>query len=313
MRNRITSIVITVVMILGCMVTAFYTDIKKVSAEPYNIEISVETKEISLDEIPENRKVPLEVYVSNTPNEDFYIFNIAFKLDAKLDNWLAYCWVKNAISSLSVSIGVEHKTLIVESDTVIHSNKKIENGRIYDILVHIPPEVNEGDFYEVMPVSDCENGRDCTSFVLLSNIEEVYGPSNFSYHGGGIKICSSHSESLLSSDPVQPVDSNISNQQSEISDSQPQIISNHEETESFTSTEITSSKIATSKVTTISNPSEETITITSVDEETEQLNTTVDIEEKEDDNTNKVFFIFIIILLIAAIALTAIIRKRKKK
>ena len=69
MRKRISSIVLTVVMILGCFITDMDANINTVNADPYNIEISVETKEISIEEIPSDRMVPLDVFVSNVPDE----------------------------------------------------------------------------------------------------------------------------------------------------------------------------------------------------------------------------------------------------
>ncbi len=320
MKKRIASIALTVVMILGCMITNIDFNVNTVCADPYNIEIRVETKEISIEEIPENRRVRVDVYVSNVPNEDFYIFDVAYKLDQKLDNWIDNCLGGHAISSLSVRAGTENKHLFLESDTIIHSNKKIENGRIYDISVYIPPEVNEGDFYEITPVSDCENGYDYTSFAFESNREELYDSSNFTFISGGIKIRSSQLESQISNNPVPPSDNNNSNSQSESQNIQIQMTNNIEETIPLTSSETTPSTVSSlssTKSTTIFTSvtsKEHTEFVTNVDTSTELLTTSETSEEKNNNtNTIKFILVLIILLLIAVIAITIIIRKRKKK
>ena len=112
MKNRIASIALTVVMILGCVITNIDFNVNTVCADPYNIEIRVETKEISIEEIPEDRRVPVEVYISNVPNEDFYILNLAFKIDSKLEKWINYCNEDDFQDSISIRSSIENNNYI---------------------------------------------------------------------------------------------------------------------------------------------------------------------------------------------------------
>ena len=308
MRKRISSIVLTVVMILGCFITDMDVNINTVNADPYNIEISVETKEISLEEIPKNRFVDVEVYVNNVPNEDFLFFNVAFKLDQKLENWMDFTFGVKPISSLSVVAGTENKFLILESETGGHSNKKIGNGRIFNIELFLPPEASEGDFYEITPVPDCCNGLDYTSFVLLSNPDVLYGPSNFSFvNSGGIKIRSSQPEQPAPSDPTPTENTIDSNQLNSDPITQPQIV-----TETIASTEETTyltSSASTNLVT--SSPKTTTASVTSTDYNVSESSTEITTTNKEDNYTIILILLFIIFFLLIIIAF--IIKKRKNK
>ncbi len=321
MKNRIASIALTVVMILSCMITNIDYNVNTVCADPYKIEIKVETKEISIEEIPEDRMVAVEVYTSNVPDEDFYIFDVAYKLDNKIEKWFDLSWGENSISSLSIQTRIENKYLFLESDTIIHSNKKIENGRIYNISIFIPRDANEGDFYEITPVSDCNNGLDFTSFALESNRENIYGPSNFYFVGGGIEIRSSQTEQPISNVPVPTSDNNNLISQSEISNNQPQISNETKaETDPVSSSETSfvsiSSALSTKSTTTITSitSKEQTEFTTNVNTNTELLCTS-ETSEKKNNNTNniKIIIVLIILILITVITLTIIIRKRKKK
>ncbi len=320
MKNRIASIALTVVMILGCMIKGIDFNVNTVCADPYNIEIRVETKEISIEEIPEDRMVAVEVYTSNIPDEDFYIFDVAYKLDNKIEKWFDLSWGENSISSLSVQTRIENKFLFLESDTIIHSNKKIENGRIYNISIFIPRDANEGDFYEITPVSDCNNGLDFTSFALESNRENIYGPSNFYFVGGGIKIRSSQTEQPISNVPVPTSDNNNLISQSEISNNQSQISNEtKEETDPIASSETSfvsvSSALSTKSTTTKTSITSEKQTdfTTNIDINTELLITSETIEEKNNNTYNIKLILVLIIFILIIITLTIIIRKRKKK
>ncbi len=310
MKNRIASIALTVVMILGCVITNIDFNVNTVCADPYNIEISVETKEISIEEIPEDRMVAVEVYASNVPDEDFFSLNIAYKLDSKIEKWFDLSWGENAVSSLSVQTRIENKYLFLESDTFFQSNKKIDNGRIYDISIFIPTEVNEGDFYEIIPVSDCNNGYDYTSFAFESNRKELYGPSNFSFISGGIKIHSSQTELQISNEPIISLDNDAPKSQSEMPDNRTHI--NNDITEGTVSSAIltisstnptTSHSLITSK--------ELTGTETHVNTNTESLNSS-EITERNSSNSNFIILILVLLCLLIIVIVLTIIFKNKK-
>ena len=317
MRKRISSIVLTVVMILGCFITDMDANINTVNADPYNIEISVETKEIGIEEIPENRRVPLAVNLSNVPDEDIYFMDISYKLDDKLVNWNYHCGERDHLPNISAKVGhMDNNTYYIKADTYYYEDKKIPNGIFYNIYVYIPPEVNEGDFYEISPIAYCyaDSYQLNTSFALEANKEEIFGPSNFTFHSGGVKIRSSQQEQPIQSNPTPP-ENNINSDQHNIdSVTQPQtiteLIASTEETTSLTSlTSLTSTTPVTfpPKVT----ASSASTTINTISETSTEITTTIDID-KEDNKTNILIILFII-LLIFIITITLIIRKRKKK
>ena len=311
MRKRISSIVLTVVMILGCFITDMDVNINTVNADPYNIEISVETKEIEIEEIPKDRLIPLDVWVSNVPDEDFYFFDIVYKLDDKIGNYSKYCEYSNTFLTTRLCDS-DTSVICIESDAAFFNNKKIPNGRFYTLNIYIPTDVIEGNFYEVIPIP--EYSKDIytiyTSFAFETNRDEIFQESNFTFHGGGIKIRSSQPEQPAPSDPT-PTENNINSDQPNIDPvTQSPIITESnastEETTYLTSSSSTTSVTSSSKVTTTSAK----ITTTNTSENITEITTTFG-NNKEDNKTN--IIILFIILLIFIITITLLIRKRKKK
>ena len=328
MRKRISSIVLTVVMILGCIITDMDVNINTVNADPYNIEISVETKEIGIEEIPQDRLVPLEVTLSNVPEGDYYYIDIAYRLNNKLYNRHGGIRPMDTIEALPCSVSYTDTTsFFVRTGTLpmISIDHKVSDGRIYNIYIFVPYEVVEGDFYEIIPIQECvsaESGnvhRTSFSFFTDKLYEDPndyfeYGPENFSYHGGGLKIRSSQPEQPISNEPVLSAENPVSIHQNAEPEIQTQII--NETTSTQASSISNSSVVSSTKITTSSAVTTEyTLPKTSIDEEKESTDipTTNSIQEKNNGNNKIAFVIMFIIILLIIITLTIIIRKRKKK
>ncbi len=320
MKNRIASIALTVVMILGCVITNIDFNVNTVCADPYNIEISVETKEISIEEIPENRLVPLAINVNNVPNDDFFFLDITYRIDSKLDNWINYCKEDNTIPSLAIKkYPANPHTLFIKGDTMFRSSKKISNGKIYDFLLFIPTEVKEGDFFELIPIENCMDDQHETSFALEANREEIFGPSNFSFYGGGIKIRSSQPEQPISNDPVPTSNNDFLISQTEVPNIQAPINNDtKEETTTVTSSETIYSTVSTassnksttalSSITSI----EQTESEMNVNVNTEALNTSEVTKEKSSNSNIIRLILFLLCLLIMVVALMITFKRRKK-
>ncbi len=322
MKNRFASIALTFVMILGCMITNTDFNVNTVCADPYNIEIKVETKEISIEEIPEDRLVPLEVCLSNVPNEELFAINIAFQVDSKIIPYINNCWDKNTIESLATSTSIMNTDIIYFSSVTLPTfDRKIKDGRIYDFLVYLPNDIQEGYFFEITPVDSCNNEyeTDITSFSLFKNKTEIYGPSNFSFRQGGIKIRSSQAEQQISYNPVSASDNVISNSQSEIPNIQSQI--NNETTNEITTltsqetinstvsaASSTKSTTALSSITSKKSTESETNIIIN----TESLNSS-EVTEENSSNSNFIILILVLLcLLIMGVALIIIFKRSKK-
>ena len=255
------------------------------------------------------RRILFDAY----PDEDFYFFDIAYKLDDKIGNYSNRCGIDYHFYSTKVGDIAPGKLFIV-SDTYYFQNKKIPNGRFYTLTIYIPKDVSEGNFYDVSPIPEIINGPDTfyTSFALESNREEEFRLSNISYRSGGIKIKSSQPEQAVQTNQTSPENIINSDQPNADSVTQPLIITDTivstEETTLITSSTLTTSVTSSSIVTTTSAK----ITTTNTSENITEITTTFG-NNKEDNKTNILRILFIIIFLIFIITITLIIRKRKNK
>jgi len=192
MKNKITSLMILIILLL------FTPRLhNKVSAEEYekNILISCESKEIDINDIPENREVELNVSIENNPG--FIALGMYVKYDLRLgiDNYRMCKEVEGADgivykpnSSFAEGEDGFSRVRIFTKNNDLSKNDEI----VTTFKFIIPSSAKIGDVYEVEFIDKSEY----TTFFFLPNDNEMYKEEYFPKHiDGAIRIVGNTEES----------------------------------------------------------------------------------------------------------------------
>jgi len=301
----------------------------KVSAEEYekNILISCESKEIDINDIPENREVELNVSIENNPG--FIALGMYVKYDLRLgiDNYRMCKEVEGADGivykpSASFTKGEDgfSRVHIFTEDDHLSQNDEV----IAKFSYIIPEDAKVGDIYNVEFIKS----SDYTTFFFLPNNKEMYREEYFSdYTNGYIEIVGKIDESdnpiisIPSEEIIQP-DSGV------IHETETAITEASKEQVEDTSIKITGSTTAVNtylteqtSITSVLSTVVTTIPVTSSSTEvsTSEINTSQNstsvTEKTEHDEVNKRSYLIPIALsamIIAAVAVVIAKRKRSK-
>ncbi|MDD6826766.1 MAG: hypothetical protein PUE12_11790 [Oscillospiraceae bacterium] len=323
-------------MALISIASAYVMDVDEVMCEDvYNVQLKVETVEVDINEIPENREVRVGVSIENNPG--FLGLRFPIEWDSRLGSF--------GLSLYDYSndnLGVGH-IIIDTNDNIIISeihNKDLNslffgNGNLYYFNFVLPENVVAGDFFPVN-IYDRYYYMEIdfyTMFTQENSFDNDHGPESFApFINGGIRIVGQEPEPVQeppqeSEPPIQPSEPDIAppqpagdNQQN--NNVQQQVIA--ETAAPVTEATTTETTTATTSTTTVTTVPETTVSATvsttetekTTTEETTVLETTVtEVSENSiDDEEGKRNIIPIMVAGITVIAavITGLIFRRKK-
>ena len=186
-RSNKLIIVFVAMMVLLMAVTPLYAT----GEQPKNIKLSLETIELTPDEIPDNRLVQIKLNVENLPA--FRTLRIILEKDSKLkfpfpghlpdpSDALA------RVGGISCSTGTDPNTNLLSCmiDNV-EPDLFLASGEIMTLYVTLPNDAQPGDFYQVKLLRNYDDGVTHETYVETDDAQ--YGESYFSeLVSGGIRI-----------------------------------------------------------------------------------------------------------------------------
>ena len=311
--------------------SAYVMDVDEVMCEDvYNVQLKVETVEVDINEIPENREVRVGVSIENNPG----FLGLWFPIE--WDDRLSYDWYRLYdfdFRKLCISIAI-----MESSDSVTEfamSNYDLnslyyENNTLVTFNFKLPEQVKVGDFFYVNLLDFFnDNGVTYSSiFTQEDSFDNDHGSESFApFINGGIRIVGQEpvqEPPQESEPPVQPSEPDIAppqpaedNQQN--NNVQQQVI--EETTAPVTEVTTIETTTVTTSTTTVTTVPETTVSATvsttetekTTTEETTVLETTVTevSENSTDDEEGKRNIIPILVVGIAVI--TGVIFRRKKE
>lgn len=192
--NRIVKL--TVIMSVAFLTLMFLsgTAFRSVAYEaPQDIHMFIETKEVNIKDIPENRTVSLDIYTENCP--PYLMLSFLLEKDKRLE-YTPYKYLTDAeqvsnMGGMSFELGSSEKNDVVLCNISAVAGEKINyNGLLARAEVILPEDVKEGDFYSLNFRETFSDNYDMeTSIILENDFDAVFGSESFSQlKGGGILI-----------------------------------------------------------------------------------------------------------------------------
>ncbi len=174
--------------------------------EPLDIHLTIETKEIDLADIPDNRVVSLEVYMDNCPPiTGMWVY---FEKDPRIEfKEIAPFSIVEGVEGVSPLNTVSYQEL--EPDKLgcgipaDYGTFLVHSGAIITVNVVIPENANSGDFY---PVNFTKNISSASMSVDLGDeLSDRYDESSFTMlNNGGILITESTQADTPQPEPPAP-------------------------------------------------------------------------------------------------------------
>ena len=162
-----------------------------------DFKISVETKELLLEEIPANRLVELKIFVENLPA--FRTLRIILEKDSALkfpfpshlpDPSDALARVGGISCSTSKDPNTNWISCMIDN---VEPDLFLISGEIMTLYFTLPNDAQPGDFYQVKLLRNYDDG--VTHETYVETDDALYGESYFSeLVSGGIRIVSSHDD-----------------------------------------------------------------------------------------------------------------------
>jgi len=322
MKNKITSLMILIILLL------FTPQLhNKVNAEEYekNILISCESKEIDINDIPENREVELNVSIENNPG--FIVLGMYVKYDLRLQLIDEY-YICEGLESQS---GIIYEPFAYFNDDnegfvkmqIFTKNEELSKNdeKIMKLIFKIPTDAKIGDEYKIELVNNAEY----TTFYFLPNNDEMYREEYFSEPNNGIiRLVGNSSE--INDSPANNIEENNNTE----TDNKETLETESTKISEFITSEITkvtldSTAVVSSSLTQQNSaiPASETVVTTTsatssepkviTSEESTSQNSTSVAEKTEHDEVNKRSYIIPIALSAMIIAAVSVISAKRKK
>lgn len=295
---------------------------------PQDIHLSIEVKEIDIDEIPENRVISLDIYTENCP--PYAMLSFLLEKDSRLE-YLPYTYLSDAEQVYNMS-GMSFESASADFPDVVMcnipavANEQINyNGLLVRANVILPENVNSGEFYSLnfkRTLSDTYKME--TSLMLENDFDSIFGNGSFSQlNGGGILITEKdqpvpeiHIEQSQEYIPEEtqspPVEEEEITQEVENAETVPAETTVETTVSEYTTTSTLSSAHKKTTSSTVSKPETtaevssetKTVTVTVTDEVTE-------ISDKKSMNKPLIIAVSSVVVLTAVSAI--LINKKKQK
>ena len=301
-------------VLTGAVFISFMSDISVTKAEG-KVDLSIETREININDIPSDRKVPVAVNLDNDPGIRGFLLILTADSRLGIEDMFTWC-----DSSHRVSTGEYQSGPHIDLCDIIMNEQDNNSGNLINLYYSIPEDCRPGDFYEIAFYGE-----------KIMNDQICYADSEYNWHlgaesfgrltSGGIRITG---DAPAPEPPVQnnvPDDNVIQSDPPPVSDAQTANLPQNETEKSQTNenTEVTSTVLETkAKVTTVA--SSDTIKNSVTTDKiiiTESLESTETVHQEETDhkeNNNKSYLVYILIIAgVAVIAVAVIIRNKGKK
>lgn len=252
----------------GAVYPAFFMHAETTYCEKiYDVKLSVDTVEVDINSIPENREVKVGVNIENNPG--FLVLGSTIEFDSRLGyDELGILDYGKTIMGIGYSFYKNNTVIRVETTNNDLNSLYEDNGKLYYVHFKIPENCKSGDFFSVSLLSEFqEDNYNCElCFRRENTFDSYFGRENFAEPvAGGIRIVGEqHQEQPPAQEPEQnnpepsqpaeqPVqqEQNNNNQQNE---SQPaNTESPKESTETTVSSSVSVSEtVLTSEVTSVS-------------------------------------------------------------
>jgi len=156
----------------------------------YDIQLSAETVNIDINDIPENREVQVGINIDNNPGFLGLCHYVELDNRLKSDHYFALDF---DYSKFGITIWYNDSDTIMEI-RINHSDLEStfnDNGKIYSLKLILPEDVKPGDFYPVNIIDYFNDGSyEGESSILTENsFDAVYKRENFAQPvNGGIRI-----------------------------------------------------------------------------------------------------------------------------
>ena len=315
--------------------SAYVMDVDEVMGEEvYNVQLKVETVEVDINEIPENREVRVGVSIENNPG----FLGLWFPIE--WDDRLSYDWYRlYDFDGRKLCIG---NTIMKSSNSVTAfamSNYDLnslyyENNIFVTFIFKLPEQIKVGDFFYINLLESFYDEGMTYSLIFTqeNSFDNDHGSESFApFINGGIRIVGQEpvqEPPQESEPPVQPSEPDIAPPQPAEDNQQNNNVQQKDITETpapvtevpttETTTETTSTTtVTTVPETTVSTTVSTTETEKTTTEETTVLETTVTevSENSTDDEEGKRNIIPILVVGIAVIiaVITGVIFRRKKE
>lgn len=252
----------------GAVYPAFFMHAETTYCEKiYDVKLSVDTVEVDINSIPENREVQVGVNIENNPGFLGIVFNMEF------DSNIEYDELKIFLFQTNDKIGLTYKKITDKIINIAINNDDLNslyenNGDFFDLTVKIPENCKPGDFYFIKPILDYQHGDYFFQalFCQENSFDNDFYQENFAEPvAGGIRIVGEqHQEQppvqepeQNNPEPSQPEEQPVQQEQnnnSQQNESQPaNTESPKESTETTVSSSVSVSEtVLTSEVTSVS-------------------------------------------------------------
>lgn len=275
----------------GAVYPAFFMHAETTYCEKiYDVKLSVDTVEVDINSIPENREVQVGVNIENNPG----FLGIAYLLE--VDKSLHYDELKIFLdekNKLSIGYSFYNDNLIIRIDETNNdlSSLYCENGKMLFLNICLPENCKSGDFYSIKPLLFYQDNNDFfeACFSQKNSFDSYFGRDNFAEPvAGGIRIVGEqHQEQPPAQEPeqnnpepAQPTEQPVQQEQnnnSQQSENQPaNTESPKESTETTVSSSVSVSEtVLTSEVTSVSETVVSTVSETICSETVSTLETEI--------------------------------------
>jgi hypothetical protein len=306
---------------------------------PTDIHVIVETKEIDIDDIPEDRCVSLNIYTENCP--PYLGLELVFEKDSRLgyNQYTPFSPAVNlsGMGGLAASYHAAAPDFLACLIPASGDNLIDYNGALIQVNLILPENVSEGEFYKFEPLKKYDNGYTMSSSIFFENsFDASFKETPFSQLTcGGIKI--TRKAPLQTEPPVaEPentpapeANNNVPPQEAPTENNNSQPDTNNQNSDQETQTQAVTEEVTTAAETTETTATQTEVTTVTVTEKTtvtteettvsatattvasEAFATSENVEESEEKSNNILYII--IPVAIAAVLTTVFIIKNKIK
>lgn len=194
--NRSFVCIISFLIMLLCTTATEIPGIKAAVDGGTDIWLKIQTKEIDIDDIPDDRIVDLDISIQNNPGID--IIGFLIEKDSRLE-FSEYDVFENVHKGIG---GSSHRRFdnnenILYNEVIFGIYANEDNGTFVKVKLKIPDNAQPGDFYSLKLLTSYEEVNPCIGLVSPES-KIIYGSEYFGgFEDAGIRI--------TDNTPMQPV------------------------------------------------------------------------------------------------------------